>query len=108
MKGTVLKLWLTSAKDAPPPQPGAVASSRALPHRIQAIGEVSGHSADMDVEQTDQLIAYFEDIAPPPAVVGPAPPMSPGVPAPPAARDRATPWRRSPLRLNPPNRQSRR
>jgi hypothetical protein len=79
LKGNVLKLWLKSAQKS-----GAVAAgesnSRALPHRVQAIGEVSGHSADMDVEQTDHLIAHFEDVSPPEPGAGPAEPQPPVTP----------------------------
>jgi len=78
LKGTILKLWLKPGRDAP--AGAGEGNSRALPHRIQAIGDVSGHSADMDVEQSDQLIAYFIDIAPPEPVAGPVEPMSPAAP----------------------------
>jgi hypothetical protein len=78
LKGSVLKLWLKPGRDAP--SPAGDGNSRALPHRIQAIGDVSGHSADMDIEQTDQLIAYFTDIAPPGQAAGPVEPMAPVAP----------------------------
>lgn len=100
LKGDVLKLWLepraanaptapAKPTTAPPPptgarppaEPTAVASGgQAKPSRIQAVGNVTSHSAEYDVEQTAQLNVYFADAAPTPAVVtAPVPPMGPPV-----------------------------
>lgn len=86
LKGHVLKLWLA------PPQPGAVEEAgetvRSRPHRVQALGNVTAHSLDMDVEQADQLNAWFKDV-PPPEPIGLAPtalsPNSNSIPRQPAA-----------------------
>lgn len=79
--GKVLKLWLLpAARESAANQPGPPAASRARPHRIQAIGEVSGHSAELDIEKCDQLIAYFADAVPVAAVNGPVAPRSPAPP----------------------------
>ena len=92
LKGKILKLWLL-----PSSEKGALANpddstmSRARPHRIQAIGDVSGHSVEMDIEQTDQLIALFRDVAPPEPVAGPVAPMTPGTPPVVGPRDPAAP-----------------
>ena len=91
LKGAILKLWLAPSKDAPSAGKVEMTTSRSLPHRIQAIGEVSGHSADMDVEQTDQLIAYFADVAPPEPVTGPAAPVVPMAPGTIPPRDLSAP-----------------
>jgi hypothetical protein len=76
LKGNVLKLWLAPGESQLNSE--RTAPSRSLPHRIQAVGDVSGHSAEMDVEQTDQLVAYFADAASPePEPVAPSAPASP-------------------------------
>ena len=99
LKGAILKLWLAPSKDAPSAGKVEMTTSRSLPHRIQAIGEVSGHSADMDVEQTDQLIAYFADVAPPEPVTGPAAPVVPMAPGTIPPRDLSAP---PPMPMNEP------
>ena len=83
LKGNVLKLWLLPKNsDDPRANPDAAQTSRALPHRIQARGDVTGHSAEMDIEQTDHLNAYFSDVAPPAPAAGPIAPTTPVGPAP--------------------------
>ncbi|MBA4064019.1 MAG: hypothetical protein C0501_09965 [Isosphaera sp.] len=81
LKGRVLKLWL--ARPAPGEPVPADGGSRARPHRLQAVGGVTGHSADLDIEQADQLNTYFQDVAP--ASAPPAPAPAAGPPGPPAA-----------------------
>ncbi|MBA4187065.1 MAG: hypothetical protein C0467_03515 [Planctomycetaceae bacterium] len=81
LKGNVLKLWLT----VPPPEPksGAVSATppaRSQPHRLQALGEVTGHSADMDIDQSEHLNTLFRDVAPPVAVTAVVAPTSPAAP----------------------------
>ena len=78
LKGNVLKLWLR-----PPPQPAgapaegaAPVAARGQPHRLQAIGNVTGHSADLDIEQSDQLNTMFSE-GRPQAAVAVVPPVGP-------------------------------
>lgn len=98
LKGKVLKLWLIApprTADAPPSTGPTAGPSRSQPHRLQALADVSAHSADMDIEQADHLNTLFRDAVPPapPVVTSPAPaapapasaqpkPMQPPVPAP--------------------------
>ncbi len=105
LKGKVLKLWLIT----PPPDPKATAAvpsgtatpSSSQPHRLQALGDVTAHSADMDIEQSDHLNTLFRDVAPvaAPAPVEPKtpPPVNPN-PAPPAP----TPAPKEPEKQKPP------
>src|SRR5205823_2368381 len=54
LKGKVLKLWLQSAKaDAEKVGKKADAPAQPLPHRLQAIGDVTSHSAEFDIEQAE-------------------------------------------------------
>ena len=69
LNGNVLKLWLTPKDEAAPVADGT--PSRTLPHRLQAIGNVTGHSADLDIEQAEQFNTLFRDIAPPDSVEPP-------------------------------------
>jgi hypothetical protein len=103
LRGRVLKLWLARpAPGEPAPPDGA---NRVRPHRLQAVGAVTGHSADLDVEEAEQLNTFFRDDPPapvpapagapadppaagpqpaqPPAVAAPVPPEEPEKPAPP-------------------------
>ncbi len=75
LKGNVLKLWLDQS--SPGGQP--------LPHRVQALGDVSSHSSDYDIERSDHLnVAFEEGTFQPTARPAPAP-------APPPARPAAAP-----------------
>ena len=101
LRGTVLKLWLERSNEygvgPEPAGPAAVGpGSGSVPHRLQAIGTVSAHSADFDIEQADHLNVMFREgflppappkpaaAAPPPAPPKPSAPAVPGV-TPPAA-----------------------
>ena len=63
LKGDTLKLWLTQPPrtDAVPEPTSGPVASRGKPHRLQAIGNVTGHSADIDIEQSDQLNTMFRE-----------------------------------------------
>jgi len=82
LKGKVLKLWLAPSPPAATPDAaakpatasGPTAPTRNQPHRLQALGDVTGHSADMDIEQSDHLNTLFRDVPPP---VEPPPPAAP-------------------------------
>ena len=83
LKGKVLRLWMA----APPKAPGATADAgRPMPRRIQALGEVTSHSAEFDIDGADQLNVLFADPAPevgPPAPKTPEPPPAAAPMAPP-------------------------
>ncbi len=64
LKAKTLKLWLGPTGAGGGSRPGSDVP-RTLPHRIQAIGEVSGHSADLDIEQAELLNTFIRDVAPP-------------------------------------------
>jgi hypothetical protein len=94
LKAQTLKLWL-APKEAeatgPAGERGAgQLASRTKPHRVQALGQVSGHSADLDIEQTDQLNTWFKDIPPPPTDAAQPPGANPA-PPPPAAEAKSRP-----------------
>ncbi|MCI0704240.1 MAG: hypothetical protein L0241_24545 [Planctomycetia bacterium] len=78
LKGNVLKLWLEPRPEAKLPET-KTASQSAKPARIQALGQVSSHSTDYDIERADQLNVWFED-AKTPAVAAVTPPVSPSAP----------------------------
>jgi hypothetical protein len=98
LKGKVLKLWLkpgkTDEKDRAIKTDGKTESGP-LPHRLQAIGDVTSHSADLDIERAEHLNVLFRDVPPPPepkvqpklepkaAAPVIAPPQNPGVNTPP-------------------------
>jgi hypothetical protein len=95
LKGNVLKLWLEPRDDpksaggkpaapAQEKQPGQ--SGQPKPSRIQAIGTVTGHSAEYDIDECTLLNAFFADIKPAPVAVAVAPAPQPANPmgAPPA------------------------
>jgi hypothetical protein len=80
LKGNVLKLWLDRA--------GPAGANQPLPHRVQALGDVTSHSADYEIERSDHLNVQFEEgtfqaIRPP--VAAAAAPLTPvATPAAPA------------------------
>ena len=104
LRGNVLKLWLEPQEDAKgadgkptttpaPPAAGSISGSapggQQKPSRIQAIGEVTSHSTDFDIDESSLLNAFFADAKPAPApkptsvVLAPAPqPRNPMTPAP--------------------------
>jgi hypothetical protein len=106
LKGNTIKVWIEGKGI----DDGLTTNSRsqALPHRIQAIGAVSGHSTEFDIERADHLNVLFEDGLPPPApkrdeplaAALPAPPMTApvGPPMPPAA----APPKETPAPKQPP------
>jgi hypothetical protein len=115
LKGNVLKLWLAAPEPGTEaaggtPQPGAPAQAR--PHRVQAVGNVSGHSADIDIEQAEQLDSWFKDVPPPAGpVVLHEPTMPPREPKEPKERPAGSPpplVPRGTTRRSRPRRRSRR
>jgi hypothetical protein len=82
LKGKVLKLWLTQPPPSQDTTPATQAVARGQPRRLQAIGDVSGHSADLDIEYTETLNTYITDTSPPAELAGPQPPTSPQAAAP--------------------------
>jgi hypothetical protein len=109
LKGKVLKLWLIAPPPAANAPAGAAGPSRSQPHRLQALADVSAHSADMDIEQADHLNTLFRDVPPPAAPVVAAPaapaapkPMQPPVPTPaptPAAAPKPAEPQKPPMKL---------
>ncbi|QDU20785.1 hypothetical protein [Urbifossiella limnaea] len=73
LKGNVLKLWLDPAAGQGGGQP--------LPHQVQALGDVSSHSTDYDIERADHLnVVFTEGVNTPtvrPAAPTPAAPAQP-------------------------------
>jgi hypothetical protein len=80
LKGKVLKVWLTQPPPGQENSPGTQAVARGQPRRLQAIGDVSGHSVDLDIEYTETLNSYIRDTSPPADLAGPQPPTSPQQP----------------------------
>ncbi len=81
LKGKVIKLWL-----APEPKAAgdtSTTAARAKPQRLQVLGDVSGHTADLDIEQAEYLSTLIRDITPAVAVA----PTAPATPAPPPAQE---------------------
>ncbi|HEV3385078.1 MAG TPA: hypothetical protein VG097_09690, partial [Gemmata sp.] len=88
LKGNLIKMWMIpsangesdnakSAKSAAPASP----ASRSQLHHLLAIGDVSSHSSDLDIDHTDQLTVQFHDI-PAPEPVTPVPAPAPKSPSP--------------------------
>jgi len=89
LKGRVLKLWLEGGGKAG----GKAGGSQPLPHRLQAVGQVTSHSTDIEVEHADHLNVLFRDgIAPlaPARAATPAPVAAP-LPTPVIAKATAGP-----------------
>lgn len=82
LKGNVLKLWLEPRADPPPGKAASTGAGQPKPSHVQAVGQVSSHSAEYDIEQTDQLNVFFADAKPAPAAAL-AMPASPAAPKPP-------------------------
>ncbi|HEV3435810.1 MAG TPA: hypothetical protein VG122_00530, partial [Gemmata sp.] len=79
LKGKTITLWMIPSEPGEGGSTKAVAStsptSRSLLHRLLAIGDVTGHSADLDIDHTDRLNALFRDVkTPEPALPKPMPP----------------------------------
>jgi hypothetical protein len=66
-------LWLEPRAANPDPN---APREQARPSRVQALGAVTSHSAEYDVERADVLNVYFTDVKPRVVVVAPAPPMA--------------------------------
>lgn len=66
LKGNVLKLWL---------DPAGQGGGQALPHQVQALGDVTSHSPDYDIERADHLNVVFTEgtARPTPRAVAAAP-----------------------------------
>jgi hypothetical protein len=92
LKGNILKLWLEARPDPKsvegkpvvgPPDPAPAPGASPKPSRIQAIGAVTSHSTDFDVEEASLLNAFFSDAKPAQVAVAPAPqPATPAAPPP--------------------------
>jgi hypothetical protein len=95
LKGNVLKLWLEPRAANPDPN---APREQTKPSRVQALGNVTSHSAEYDVERADVLNVFFTDVKPRVVLGPPAPPVviqeppkaapkapPPGAPLPPAA-----------------------
>jgi hypothetical protein len=106
LKGKVLKLWLTQPPPSQNATPATQTVARGQPRRLQAIGAVSGHSADLDIEYTETLNSYIRDTSPPTELAGPQPPTSPQKPpqalAPPADPGMPAPEPKEPEKPKPP------
>lgn len=110
LRGRVLKLWL----DAPEAKDGRPDGGQPRPHRLQAIGEVTAHSADFDIDRADHFTALFRDVPPPKE--GPKPqtaePRSapeahaPGSPAPPSAPGAHAPGSPGPEKTEEPKKKA--
>ena len=96
LKGKELKLWMEPKGESA--AGSSQSSGGSLPHRLQALGDVTSHSADFDIEQADALNVMFRDglpplvasvepkspaLAPLPMPMGPRLPKGPVVAAPP-------------------------
>jgi hypothetical protein len=96
MKGHVLQLWL---------DPAGQGGGQPLPHRVQALGDVSSHSADYDIERSDHLnVDFVEGVHRPPTRVvaaAPAPSATPSAAARPAPAAATPPPKEEP-RPKPP------
>jgi hypothetical protein len=89
LQGKIVKLWMAPA----PPEDGAAAaprqtatgpaspSSRSQIDRLEARGDVTSHSADLDIKHTDLLNVLFTDVPPPPPAAGEAKPAIAGAAA---------------------------
>lgn len=87
LKGRELRLWLeTGKKDDIAAAPPAGSGGGPLPHRLQAVGDVTSHSAEFDIDRADALNVLFRDGIPPlsekPEAAAPPAPMGPPPPAP--------------------------
>jgi hypothetical protein len=89
LKGDVLKLWLESQPQVEG-KTAAIGGGQAKPSHLQALGQVTGHSAEYDIDQTDQLNVFFSEDSPKPAAVVVAP-VSPAKPPAPGAPPKAGP-----------------
>ncbi|MBX9623047.1 MAG: hypothetical protein K2X82_04455 [Gemmataceae bacterium] len=99
LNGKVLQLWVSApAKGAAGAEPG-----RPTPQRLQAVGEVTSHSAEFDIDGAELLTVLFRDAPPKPKEKDAAAPM--GKPAPavaPAAPPMATAPGAAPAPKDPP------
>lgn len=94
LKGRELRLWLVAGKQDDAAITPPAGSGGALPHRLQALGDVTSHSTDLDIDRADTLNVWFRDGVPPlsdkPEAPAPAaapvptgtPPPAPGPAAP--------------------------
>ena len=100
LKGKVLKLWMGATAR---PAGASADAGRPLPRRVQALGDVTSHSAEFDIDGADQLNVLFRDAPPPkepekPAVAPPpATPAPMGTPAPAAPGQQPPPKKDAPL-----------
>lgn len=72
LKGNVLKLWLEPRAASTDPN---APREQAKPARVQAVGNVTSHSAEYDVDRADVLNVFFTDVKPRVVVGPPAPPV---------------------------------
>jgi hypothetical protein len=90
LKGKELRLWM-EPKDEFQQVQGAAGTGRMQPNRVQALGNVTSRSADLEIEQADSLNVLFRD--------GVAPPLPP---APPVVKVAAKPPMSGPMVALPP------
>lgn len=119
LKGKEIKLWVIPSGSSEAGAPKAAASSgpasRSLLHRLVAVGDVTGHSTDLDIDHTDRLIALFQDVTPSEpgvpnpmapgkndAVTQPKEPVNPNVPLSPPMVPDAAPPPKEPEKPKPP------
>lgn len=86
LKGKELRLWMEPKVGEVVEKPTSAGTGRTQPHRLQALGDVTSHAADLEIERAETLNVLFRDGVPPltPAVginVAAAPmPMGPPMP----------------------------
>jgi hypothetical protein len=107
LQANVLRLWVTRSREATArtgpladrKAPADNPSTQALPTRIQALGHVSAHSAELIIEQADHLNVLIRDVIPMEIPRGSRSPATPGIPgqanSPPGTRP-ATPAGKDP------------
>jgi hypothetical protein len=99
LQGETLKVWMTLPDSPPPgttPAPGAdqQAGGRRV-HHLEAIGNVSTRSKDLNIHDTSRLVVRFRDVLPAAELPAPMTPV-PGT-APPSGRDPRLPAPTGPM-----------
>lgn len=62
LQGQELTLWIEAPRGDPNKPVGMDdAPTRAVPHRVQAVGNVTAHSSDFDIEQAEHLNVMFRE-----------------------------------------------
>lgn len=83
LEGEVLKVWLEpddnkppSAPAPPPAQPGTDDAHRRRPHHLDARGHVRARSPEMNVQEAEHLVVWFNDAPPTQIQLPPALPQT--------------------------------